>query len=202
MGAAFLSTGNNQSKIRGWIELDGAHNWKFGMELSIKWIKNKANQFIAANNEATYWQEALNWYNDNPVINSIALMDKHAEYICKANGYIFDLNNPNLNRFSDGQLWSPSGDLNKESFVKEKLIIELSKSYSDGLRKVKIPTLILWGRHDGILPVELAQEAYDAIGTDSLKKQIFIFENSAHSPNREDLDSSIGEFRRFIEKYK
>lgn len=202
LGAAFLGTGNNQEKVKGWIELDGAHNWKLGMERSVIWVKNKANQFIAANNETGYWQEALNWYSENSTINSVELMDQHAEYVGKANGYVLDANNPNLNRFADGPLWSPSGDLNKDSFVKQKLIVELSKSYSAELTNVKIPTLILWGRHDGILPVELAQEAYDAMGTDSLQKRLFIFENSAHSPNREEPDLFIEEFRKFIEEYK
>lgn len=202
LGAAFLGKGNNQSKVKGWIELDGAHNWKLGMELSVEWVKDKANEYIDNGSEVEYWTEVLNWYNLNPVINSIELMDKHAEHVGKANGYIYDFDNVNLTRFSGWQLWSPSGDLNNDSFVKKYLIVELTKSYSDGLNSVTIPTLIMWGRHDGILPVELAQEAYDAVGTDSLQKHIFIFENSAHSPNREEPDLFIEEFKKFIEEYK
>lgn len=202
LGAAFLGKGNNQNKVKGWIELDGAHNWKLGMELSVEWVKDKANDYIANGNESAYWTDVLNWYNQNPIINSIELMDKHAEHVGKANGYIFNINNPNLTRFSGWQLWSPSGDLNKDSLVKKYLIVELTKNYSDGLNNVTIPTLIMWGSHDGILPVELAQEAYDAMGTDSMQKHIFIFENSAHSPNREEPDLFIEEFKKFIEEYK
>lgn len=202
LGAAFLSTENNQNKIKGWIVLDGAQNWKLGMELSVEWVKNKANESIANNNEITYWTDAIDLYNQNPIINSIELMNKHAEYVGKSNGYTFDSNNPNLKRFSGWQLYCPSGDLNNGSFVKKELIVELTKSYSDGLNNVRIPTLIMWGRHDGILPVELAQEAYEAMGTDSLQKRVFIFENSAHSPNREEPDLFIAEFKMFIEEYK
>ena len=202
VGAAFLSTGNNQNKVKGWIELDGAHNWKLGMELSVEWVKDKANEYIAQNNEIAYWTDVLNWYNQNPEINSMDLMDKHAEHVDKAGGYILNSNNPNLSRFTGSQLWSPSGDLNKDSFVKKQLFVELSKSYSEGLNNVTIPTLIMWGRHDGILPVALAQEAYDAMGTDSRQKHIFTFENSAHSPNREEPDLFFEEFKRFIEEYK
>lgn len=202
LGAAFLGKGNNQNKVKGWIELNGAHNWKLGMELSVEWVKNQADTSIAQNKDVAYWTDALNWYNQNTAINSIELMDKHAGYVNKANGFFHDLDNPNLKRFSGWQFWSPSGDLNNDSYVKKQLIIELTKSYSDGLNNVTIPTLIMWGRHDGILPVELAQDAYEAMGTDSQQKHIFIFENSAHSPNREEPDLFISEFKKFIEEYK
>jgi proline iminopeptidase len=129
-------------------------------------------------------------------------MDNHALYVDKANGFFHDSDNPNLKRFSGWQFWSPGGDLNNDTFVKKQLIIELTKSYSDGLNNVTIPALIMWGRHDGILPVELAQDAYEALGTDSQQKHIFIFENSAHSPNREEPDLFIKEFKKFIEQYR
>jgi len=202
LGAAFLGKGENQNKVKGWIELNGAHNWKLGMELSVQWVKDYADAAISESRDVSFWTNALSWYDKNPVIDNLELMDKHAEHVSRAKGYIYDINNPNLQRFSGWQLWSPSGDLNKDTFTKEHLIDELQKSYSDGLNQVTIPALILWGRHDGILPVELAQEAYDALGTDSLNKQMVIFENSAHSPNREEPDLFIQKMKQFIYQYK
>lgn len=200
LGAAFLGKDGNQNKVAGWIELNGAHNWKLGMELSVQWVQDYANRAIQEGKEADFWASVLDWYREHPVINSVELMDLHTEYVGRANGYIYDAENPNLKQFSSWELWGPSGDLNNDAFVKEQLIVELGKSYSEGLGRLRTPSLILWGRHDGILPVALAQEAYNALGTDD--KHLFIFENSAHSPNREEPDAFIREFRQFIERYK
>ena len=68
--------------------------------------------------------------------------------------------------------------------------------------KIVVPTLILWGRHDGALPVELAQEAYDNIGTNTDDKYIYIFENSAHRPTVEEPDLFVDRVKTFINKYK
>jgi proline iminopeptidase len=68
------------------------------------------------------------------------------------------------------------------------------------MHKILVPTLILWGRHDGILPVEMAQTAFNSFGTTA--KKLYIFENSAHTPHIEEQDSFVKEVREFIEKYK
>jgi pimeloyl-ACP methyl ester carboxylesterase len=81
-------------------------------------------------------------------------------------------------------------------------VVELLKGYSDQMFKITIPTLILWGQHDGILPVDLAQDAIDHLGTPTNDKSVYIFQNSAHSPNREEPTIFNEKMRSFIEQYR
>jgi proline iminopeptidase len=202
LGTAFLIKGNNQNKVKGWIELDGAHNFKKGLESSVNWAKEYAQNAINQGIDTSFWNEALSFYDANPIINTKVLLDKHSGlYLPKANGYIFNPNNPDLNKFTGGTLTSPGGDSNGD-FVQKYLESELSKGYTDQMYKIQIPSLILWGRHDGIMPFELAQDAYDNLGTSILDKSVFIFENSAHSPNREESTLFIQKMKVFIETYK
>lgn len=202
LGTAFLIKGNNQNLIRGWIELDGAHNFKLGLEKSVSLVKNHAQNQISAGIDVSFWQEALAWYLDNPIMMNTVQMNKHCNtYLNNANGYIYNPNNPNLANFNGGSLNSPGGYSNGD-FAQLNLEEELQKSYSDQMYKITIPTLILWGLHDGILPVELAQDAYDNLGTNSLDKSVFIFQNSAHSPNREEPDLFNQKVKIFIDTYK
>lgn len=202
LGTAFLIKGNNQNLIRGWIELDGAHNFKLGLEKSVSLVKNHAQNQISAGIDVSFWQEAVAWYLDNPIMMNTVQMNKHCNtYLNHANGYIYNPNNPNLANFNGGSLNSPGGYSNGD-FAQLNLEEELQKSYSDQMYKITIPTLILWGLHDGILPVELAQDAYDNLGTNSLDKSVFIFQNSAHSPNREEPDLFNQKVKIFIDTYK
>jgi pimeloyl-ACP methyl ester carboxylesterase len=53
-------------------------------------------------------------------------------------------------------------------------------SYTDRLPEINIPSLILWGKHDMVVPTVIAQETYDNLG--SSVKRLVIFEKSGHAP--------------------
>jgi len=54
------------------------------------------------------------------------------------------------------------------------------ESFTNDLPSITIPSLILWGKHDLIVPIRFAQEAFDNLG--SANKELFIFERSGHIP--------------------
>jgi pimeloyl-ACP methyl ester carboxylesterase len=70
------------------------------------------------------------------------------------------------------------------------------------MHKITVPSMILWGRHDGSLPVELAANAYDNLGTAENDKHIYIFEYSSHCPFLEEVDIFIVKVKEFVDKYK
>lgn len=203
LGAAYLSSSDYQKNFKGWIEIDGAHNFKKGLELSRQWAMNYADSAIAKNMQVAFWQEALKWYEANPVLDNKELLDIHSDkYIAKANGYIHNPGNPNILYFTGGNILSPAGEVSTGEYAKFHLQSELKKSYSDEMYKITIPSLILWGRHDGILPVEMATDAFTHIGTDSIDKYLTIFEESAHNPPREEPLDFMMTVKNFIERYK
>ncbi len=202
LGVAYLINENYQKNISGWIEIDGAHNFKKSLELSRQWVIDFAKKSIAEGKDKSYWEEALKWYETNKVLSNGNQLKSHSDnYLLKANGYIYDPNNPNLAKFSQVKTKSPSG-LGTGNFVQEKLEIELSKGYSEKMGLIKIPALIINGRHDGIVPFQMADDAIKSLGTQSNKKEKVIFENSAHSPNREEPELFILTVKTFLEKYK
>jgi proline iminopeptidase len=202
LGTAYLIQDNYQDDFQGWIELDGAHNFSLGVELSRQYIIDYADSMVVKGEDTAYWQEALAWYADHLVINTFDLANHHAEYVHQARGYIYDKDNPDLAYFREGNINSPSGSTSTGTYVQRLMEGELSRSYADSMSKILLPSLVLWGRYDGILPVALAQDAYDHLGTPPADKSIRIFEQSSHSPNREQRLEFLDEVKRFVERYR
>lgn len=216
---AFL--GNNQqrhNKIRGWILVNGGHNWELGQELSVEWVKNVALERSQDNTLSSrnrrFWTDALTWYENNPLgnwdeINSMQWIQKHVDYVDKADGYFLAENREwimtkikgnremRLNEsffFSGAWAWFTRG--NPPIWESQRPIT------TDKMDNITLPTLIVWGRHDGILPVALAQDAYDRISTPANDKSIIIFEQTAHSPMFEETYDFNMAVKDFIESYK
>lgn len=58
-------------------------------------------------------------------------------------------------------------------------ILELN--LSQDMQKIKIPTVVIWGRHDGVNTIEMGYDAYNNIGGPNFQdKELVILENSAH----------------------
>ena len=70
------------------------------------------------------------------------------------------------------------------------------------MHKITIPSMVLWGRHDGTLPLPLAYDAFDNLGTEEDHKELHIFENSAHGCSFEEPDLFVERITGFIEKYR
>jgi len=198
LGTAYLLDVRNQQYISGWIGSASAHNLEEGMKLSWAWVKDKANERINAGIDVNYWKKELDWYNtefctwDN-------FMNRHANNVNKLNGYYY---NPS-NRTDFPRWTSPlpilfflNNNNAQKNFNLEKF------NLSSQMNKITIPSIILWGRHDGILPVELAQNAYENLGTNSDNKYLYIFENSAHDFPDEEPYLFVKVVKKFIEKYR
>lgn len=207
-----------QNLADGWILVDGGHNWSLGQELSVEWVKNQARQFLDGSKSSRFddehWEEVLDWYADHPLgdwdnISSMGWIQKHVQYVDDADGYFLPENRDEINRrtfgenglalqtafdFSGAWAWFTNGD--PPLWDSQKSIT------TDQMHQITVPTLIAWGRHDGILPVELAQDAYDRISTPEQDKSIVIYEETAHSPMYEETEKFNADVKRFIEAYR
>src|SRR5882762_9923081 len=70
LGTGYLTNAAHQAKVRGWIEIDGAHNNPRGDSLSLQWVIDYAHQQITAGIDAGIWNYALSWYGKNPNFTS------------------------------------------------------------------------------------------------------------------------------------
>ena len=207
IGVAFLLADDNQDRVIGWIEVDGGHDYEHGIPLSLDWMRSRIEEKLSESglplSETRYWEKARDWYAAEGEISKSGMW-RHIDYVHQANGYIHDpaiLEAFNRTHRRELVFASPS------YYLAEGLnIVRVSRyydfmapDYTPRLSEITIPSLILWGRHDGILPVELAYTAYDALGTPETGKSLHIFEESAHSPMLEEPEEFAEVVSAFIE---
>jgi proline-specific peptidase len=207
LGTAYLVDDSRQSKIKGWIEADGAHNNPKGDSLSLQWITDYAREQVKKNADVEFWQYALDWYTKNPNFTSDQL--EHYAFIEKAHGYIHD---PSVKRtpstypeYSFQYLFNSPVDVSASftnyNHVLQHFIIS-DIDLTSQMVNIKLPALIIWGKYDGIIPYPMAQQAYDALGTDISDKEILTLNDSGHDSFYEEPDVFVSGVKKFIEKYR
>jgi pimeloyl-ACP methyl ester carboxylesterase len=201
ISAAYLLDNKYQNKISGWIEENGAHNIKMGLQLASEWVKEKAKQKINSGDNTIHWQKEIDWYNTQPVFDSDNFL-RHQNNVNDLNGFYYDSKNDPGNFFGFTSPVPVFYSLTTLYLNNNNRFDIKNIDFSPQMYKIKIPTMILWGRHDGSLPVDLAQNAYDSIGTTQADKYKYIFEDSAHCPSLEEPDLWLKNMREFVEKYK
>jgi esterase/lipase len=80
--------------------------------------------------------------------------------------------------------------------------IVFDRSLSNTINRLKLPTLLLYGQHDLIAPVEVGGFIYDEIGTETNDKKLVILSESRHGAEGSDIVISQQEVTSFIEKYR
>jgi len=195
----------NQDEFLGWIQVDGTHNPR---DLYLEYIANferVAAEQIKIGNSISFWES----------VNKL-LVDVDTEFnrddIQRLNNKAFEaekklrsdnlINRPRGGRddlvFKYNLLTFYWNVLNTQSKLDPG--IQGILSYTDRLPEIKTPSLILWGKHDMVVPTVLAQEAYDNLGSNI--KKLVIFEKSGHSPFGGEADLFAEEVILFIDQNK
>lgn len=77
-------------------------------------------------------------------------------------------------------------------------ILELNLSAQ--MANIKTPTMMIWGKHDGVNTIEMGHDAFNSIGgPDFRDKEMVILENSAHEGYIEEQELFIQSFREFVD---
>lgn len=173
----------HSSRISGWIEIDGGHNWTTANALSRESMMHHAQTNIDNGEETAYWNFALDWYQQHPVvgINDNA----HYSFVGAADGYDYNPESDSLQvPFTDLLFFSPISTA--YFFVPYQFsFLDKGLDLQDRLSEITIPTLLCWGKHDGVFPVPIAFDTYNKLGTPVQDKYLHVFDQSAHSPNYE-----------------
>ncbi|MFN8698168.1 MAG: alpha/beta fold hydrolase [Flavobacteriales bacterium] len=177
----FLAEGNNQQLVKGWIQVDGAHNYFLNDSLTREMLICQGNIEISEGRNEERWQEIVDW--------------------CQANDFKGEENGEQLNRFAFEaeslmeQINQPSDPAFAEilqtslmsflSNIAASIIRNIdSPAYeipnSDKLHIITVPTLLLWGKYDFVCPPELATDILNNTGSQDVDQ--IIYENSGHSP--------------------
>jgi proline iminopeptidase len=184
----FLEEGSNQDMVKGWIQVDGAHNYYKNDSLVKEMLLLYGNQEIAANRNTVGWQEIVNYCNAHAYNESFEVAVQLNRYSTKAEGYMSEvkISRSNLNIAIEG--------VNTNQFPVTAQLVNLYNSalirkidrqaysipISENLYKIKLPTLLLWGRYDFTCPLRLADDIKKNITSTDVTEEIF--EHSGHSP--------------------
>jgi pimeloyl-ACP methyl ester carboxylesterase len=203
LGTTYLLDKGQQSKISAWIDIDGSHNEALAGKLSEVYVTDYAKKSIGKGEDVGFWQKAIKWYESNDVTHENYSI--HAYLIGKARGYVYNSANDPFAVLPIGDyiFHSPISvsDFFNNVYTAKRLSVA-NLDLTPQMHHITIPSLFLWGQHDGNLPVPLAQNAYDYIGTQTTDKSIVIFEDSAHSPMFEEPEKFAQAVITFIEKYR
>lgn len=195
----------NQNEFLGWIQVDGTHNPK---DLYTEYLVNfeqVAAEQIGLGNSIPFWESVQQLIVDvEPEFNR--------DDIIKLNRQAFQAEQK-LN--DDGIISNSSGGTNQLFFNYNHITrvwntiriqslldpdIQGIITYTNRLSEINIPSLILWGKHDMVIPPAIAQEAYDNLG--STIKKLKFFERSGHSPMFTEADGFAEEVNLFISQNK
>ena len=202
LGSAYLSTGNHQDKITGFINFCSGHNLLEGIPKSVIWVKEYAQTQIDEGIEVEYWTEARDWCATEPYMTIVENYFKYDAYLSNTNAYRKDPNQK-VEGPEVGALGTMNSYLSLSVFFNGGYLIPnfniLELNLSDDMEKIKTPSLVIWGRHDGINTIEMGFDAYNSIGgPDFTEKEMVILENSAHEGYIEEQELFISVFREFV----
>lgn len=207
LGSAYLSKGENQINIRGWLNIAGAHNIPLVINTSQQMILTKAEEQIDFENFAFLWQEIVSKVRGLQINNSesFSYLFENAIESIRLMGAIDSINNipipdlPGLFNVSplDYQAIATNiGNTMNSGFINDFIKINLSEN----LNKITIPTIFLWGKFDFIVPLVVADDAFMKIG--STEKEIIIYQRSAHWPYDSEKDLFVNDVLTFVNRYK
>ncbi|MFB6319646.1 alpha/beta hydrolase [Saccharicrinis sp. FJH54] len=211
IGINYLLTSDYQTKISGWISIDGAYNFDYDLSWQYRrtFLINIANEEIAKGNMIEHWDEAIDWTNDNQTLVSREQKNKWRVFIgwpgeiiipeelatLSARQYIeigfFSSYNP-FPAYISSNLEIVNDKLNEDAEGKN-LIAKVSD--------VTIPSLLIWGKYDDLIVPEEGLDVFKNFGTSVNDKFYKILPNSSHEPYISDPENFKKEIIEFVMKY-
>lgn len=190
LGTAFLLTPGYEELITGWIEVDGAHNFMGIDEIREKFI-SVGEGMINNGHSTDFWNEVISFCetmdaNSTVDISKLNSYGYEAEVVVANDGFLSGVDNRDafrrmkyLSKY-DGAVTTTNLFFTSSGFG---MFDEVTNTdYTARLGEITLPTLLLWGRYDFVLPLSLGEQALEALGTPSEEKSLWVFETSGHSP--------------------
>jgi pimeloyl-ACP methyl ester carboxylesterase len=184
----FLEDGNNQELFRGWIQVDGAHNYYKNDSLTKEMLLYYGKREIAANKNRDKWQAIVDYCNAHAYNESFDVANKLNRYAGNAEGYLDEVINKRgsianqVLQLGDKNLpiTSVVSNVYNSTFIKKIDRQAYPVPISENLYKLKLPTLLLWGKYDFVCPQGLIKDIRNNVSSTDITEKIF--ENSGHSP--------------------
>lgn len=203
LSSAFMTTDNYQEMVKGWIYVDGAHDYTKNDSLTRLMLISEGEKQIALGKNIEEWGEIMQYCNEHPGNFSVEESMKYNSLAWKAQSLIEEIHKPESLGFPP--LNSPtmmvpvtaklSALVANGDFIKD----IVHAGYCDVLYKVKLPVLIIYGKYDFVCPKGLGEELISLISSED--KQMVISEVSSHVPMNEDPEFFYSQVIGFIKNH-
>lgn len=205
LGTAYLVTGENQNKIKGWINDSGNQDQLLAANYGKDMMEFYANQQISLQKNVDRWTEILDWCQEKDTILELTDFAQAFTYFRKAEKLMSDSVVSNLiwdskanNQMNFFSPYSASGTFsNFNTFIAENY---KNLSLTEKLHVINIPVLEVRGRYDFSVPAKSFDEYYEKIS--SPVKQKITFEKSRHAVWSCETDLFLEAFLNFIDSNK
>ena len=202
LAAGYLVKDSNQNNLKGWIEIDGAHNYPLCNASSRKMLMDTAASEISKGNYTSQWQNILDYCSSHDPLSSYKISSQTETFAHNAEPFMgIKQRSSSLSLAED-----PSDqlvnyyNLNHTSSGNDFLESLEIADYSDQLYKIKIPSLLLWGQFDFTVPPVLGEDGMRNLG--SAYKKLVLFPHSGHHPMETDTDPVEDEIINFVDTFK
>lgn len=190
LGTAYLLEFGLEETVDGWIEVDGAHNFNGTPEIQ-EAFRTIGQTMIANNMSSNFWSEVISFTetmneDNGEDISQLNTYGYEAEQTLGSDGFLSGENTADdfrrMKYFSKYNQQAVNSNLffTSSGFGMFNEVINID--YTDRLNEIELPTLLLWGRYDFVVPPALGEQALQELGTPADQKSLIIFENSGHSP--------------------
>ena len=203
LASAYLTTDSNQQQVKGFIDMDGAHNYPLCNSLSRQMLIDTGTNQINKGINVDQWSEIVNYTKSNNPLTSYDVSSKTEQYAHSAEGLM------GVKRNNSTSMFIPEDPISNLSnyFIQyySSTGINFQKSleqanYSNALNNLKAPTLLLWGQYDFTVPIGVANDALAHLS--SSYKKIVLFPHSGHRPIETEPQNVQAEISGFIEQFK
>jgi len=201
----YLGTKEYQKHYKGWIDVSGSIQDEFETVAKKEYIMNRIDSIQMASDDPDFWQYILDWYKETP-----SPVDSDWEpytYIGSMGGYVYDyqqyLDSTRIpyaelifgSPYSLAFYWGQPTQPEVTSWIDHYDVIE-------EVKRITIPSLIVFGEDDGAVPLPVAGLTYSLLATDSVDKHLEIYSKCAHGPHNEYPMRFYHRVNTFIQRYK
>jgi pimeloyl-ACP methyl ester carboxylesterase len=204
LGVAYLTDPVRQAKVSGFLMHDAGYNLADGLPASGEWMRSFAQDQISAGRNVEYWTSLRDWLADGPdftVEQNYRRLAASYSVQGESDAYYYDPANKGV-AGPDGEFiftsFASLALLTGGASIRENFNI-LELDLSSNLPSLTLPTLVMWGRHDGVNTVEMGEDAFALLGTAPTEKRLVVFEESGHQPFVEEPNLFVSEFVTFVE---
>jgi pimeloyl-ACP methyl ester carboxylesterase len=194
----------DQDQFLGWIEVGGSNNPKGVYFENIRNYEFVANEQITLGNSIDYWEsvKTLILSVDSTAYSRDDFRKLNQETVAAENrlagdGVINDKND-GADIIFDYNLFTAYWNIGTIQSIEERLFVRAD--FTDRLPEITIPTLLLWGKYDMVVPVTFGQVAFENIGATS--KELVLFERSGHVPMASEPNLFAEKLLLFMNRHK